>query len=43
VDGFDLSKAMSVTSAEDRLLPGGDRAQTVIRQIAVVHLWLFTI
>lgn len=51
VDGFDLSTATSVTTAEDSRPPGGDRTHTVFRQIAVdrsdpskslVHLWLFT-
>ena len=51
VDGFDLSKATDVVSAEDSLPPAGDRQQTVFRHIVVdrtdpaksiVHLTLFS-
>jgi hypothetical protein len=51
VDGFDLTKATDVVSAEDSLPPSGDRGHTVFRQVAVdrsdpaksiVHLWMFT-
>jgi hypothetical protein len=51
VQGFDLTKSSSVTSANDSLPPQGDRKQTVFRRVAVdrsdpakpvVHLWLFT-
>lgn len=51
VQGFDLGKATDVVAADDSLPPGGDRKQTVFRQVlvdrtdpatATVHLWLFT-
>jgi hypothetical protein len=51
VDGYDLSKATSVESAEDSLPPGDGRTRTIFRQVSidhtdpanpVVHFWLFT-
>ncbi len=51
VEGFDLTTATTVSSANDTLAPRGERTSTVFRRVAVdrsnptipiVHLWLFT-